>query len=188
MTPPSLQRTRPSRPLAGRITDLGTCGGIEASRDNHRRITMKKIPPLLLLLALPVLVSARLMQAWSYQEMFDKADLVVIAKPVATKDTTETNTLPNIRPDIKVIGLATDFEVRTLMKGSNTNRFVLHHYRLAKTNEFMINGPNLVGFDSAQHNSFLLFLANESDGRYARVTGQTDPGLFSVLKLEGVAQ
>ena len=74
------------------------------------------------------------------------------------------------------------------MKGEKTNRFVLHHYRLAKTNELMINGPNFVGFDPAQHNSFLLFLTKESDRRYAPVTGQTDPGLFSVLKLEGVAQ
>ena len=149
---------------------------------------MKKILPLLLLIALPVFVSARLMQAWSYQEMFDKADMVVIAKPTATKDTAETNILPNIGPDIKVKGLATDFDVRTVMKGDRTNRFVLHHYRLAKTNELMLNGPNLVGFDLAKHESFLLFLTKESDGRYAPVTGQTDPGLLSVLKLDGIAE
>jgi len=67
---------------------------------------MKRILPLLLLIALPVLVSARLIQSWSYQEMFDKADLVVIAKPVATKDTAETSTLPDIGPEIKLRGLA----------------------------------------------------------------------------------
>lgn len=144
---------------------------------------MKRILPLLLTIAVPILVNARIMQAWSYQEMFDQADLVVIATPVATRGTEESSTLPNIRPDVKVAGLATDFEVRTVMKGDKTSKFVLRHYRLAETNKPMLNGPNLVSFDSAQHNCFLLFLTKEPDGRYAPVTGQTDPGLFSVLKL-----
>ena len=156
---------------------------------DHARVTiMKKVIALLLVFAVPGLVMARLMQSWSYQEMFDKADFVAIAKPVATRITTETNTLPNISPTLRVVGLATDFEVRTVMKGERTNKFVLHHYRLAKPDELMINGPSLVSFDGPQHHSFLLFLTRESDGRYAPVTGQTDPALFSVLKLDGIAR
>ena len=149
---------------------------------------MKGCLPMLLLLALPAFVSGRLMYGWSYEEMFEQADLVVIAKPVATKETAETNTLPDIRPDIKVIGLATEFEVRTVMKGNVTNRFVLHHYRFAETHEAMPMDPHLVSFDAAKQNCFLLLLTRESDGRYAPVSGQTDPGVFSVLKLEGFAR
>lgn len=158
-----------------------------ASRDIHRQMTMKRILTLVLLLAIPVLVTARLMQSWSYQEMFDKADLVAIAKPVSTKVTAEKGKLPHF--SLELTGLSTEFETRTVMKGDKTtNRFVLHHYRLAKPNGPVTNGPNLVAFDPAQHHSFLLFLTKEADGRYAPVTGQTDPGVFSVIKLEGVAQ
>ena len=39
------------------------------------------------------------------------------------------------------------------------------------------NGIHYVG-----HETFLMFLVKETDGRYAPVTGQTDPGL-SVLSL-----
>jgi hypothetical protein len=52
----------------------------------------------------------------------------------------------------------------------------------------MKNGPNLATFDPGQHHRFLLFLRREADGRYCPVSGQTDPTLFSVVKLEGVAQ
>ena len=42
-------------------------------------------------------------------------------------------------------------------------------------------------FDPKKHESSLLFLKKEADGRYAPVCGQNDPGLFSVLRLEGIA-
>ena len=35
---------------------------------------------------------------------------------------------------------------------------------------------------------FILFLKLESDGRYAPVSGQTDPALFDVVKLNGMAR
>src|SRR5260221_611500 len=42
-------------------------------------------------------------------------------------------------------------------------------------------------FDPKKHESYLLFLKKEADGKYAPVCGQNDPGLFSVLRLEGIA-
>lgn len=150
---------------------------------------MQRILALLLLLAVPAVMNARLMQAWSYQEMFDKADLVVIARPLSTKDTTEKAGLPPFGPQVEVTGLSTEFEQRTVLKGDKTlTKFVLHHYRLARPKEVVTNGPHLVAFEPASPRVFLLFLVKEPDGRYAPVTGQTDPGLFSVIRLEGIAQ
>jgi hypothetical protein len=88
-----------------------------------------------------------------------------------------------------VIAVSTEFETRVIMKGDKaTNRFVLHHYRLAKGDGPVVNGPNFVAFNSASHQCYLLFLKKEADGRYTPVTGQRDPALFSAIKLEGIGR
>jgi hypothetical protein len=142
-----------------------------------------------LMLATGFLAQARLMRSWSYQELFDQADIVVIAKPVATQDTSEQAVLPDIAPDVHVVGLSTDFDASVVMKGDKSmKKFVLHHYRLANPKESMDNGPSLAFFEPKTYSRFLLFLHRESDGRYAPVSGQTDPTSFSILKIDGVAQ
>jgi hypothetical protein len=88
-----------------------------------------------------------------------------------------------------VVGLSTEFEISVVMKGDKSaKKATLHHYRLADPKELMMNGPNLVSFGPKEHARFLLFLHREADGRYAPVSGQTDPSLFSVLKLDGMAE
>jgi hypothetical protein len=125
---------------------------------------------------------------WSFQEMFDKSELIVIAEPVSTKETHEHRVLPDVSPPTRVVGLSTEFEARLVLKGSKEIRtFVLHHYR-PEQEETSINEPALVTFKGKQHTPFLLFLIKEPDGRYAPVTGQTDPGLFSVIELQSMAQ
>lgn len=140
---------------------------------------------LLLVLAVPTLVNARVVQEWTYQEMFDKADLVVIAQVVFSKDTDERNILLD---DIKVIGVLTDFKTSLILKGpKNLMAFQFHHYRLqSQKDENIVNGPDLVRIGS-ERPMFLLFLHKESDGKYAPVTGQTDPASYSVLELKGAA-
>ena len=150
---------------------------------------MRRFLTLLLLLALPLVVAARVVRAWSYQEMFDQADLVVIAKPTATGDAEDKGRVTDFSRPYEVIAVATEMEARVIMKGEKTtNRFVLHHYRLAQRDGPVVNGPNFVAFDPKGHHAFLLFLKKEADGRYAPVTDQRDPALFSVLRLEGFAR
>jgi len=48
----------------------------------------------LFLLMLPGALVARPMEEATYQEMFNKADLVLIARPLSTNDTDERTTLP----------------------------------------------------------------------------------------------
>jgi hypothetical protein len=135
------------------------------------------------------LAHARLTKLWTYQELHDQADLIVIAKHISTTNTTEQAILPNIAPDVHVIGLSSEFDVEAVMKGDATlKKLVLHHYRLADTKELMDNGPDLASFDTDHYNTrYLLFLHREPDGRYAPVSGQTDPAQVSILRLDGDA-
>jgi hypothetical protein len=117
--------------------------------------------------------------------MFDKADLVVIAKPVTTNDTSERTTLPG---DLQVTGVNTKFDVLLVLKGGKLKDFVLHHYRLSNEREAILNGPVLVRFQATQGPPYLLFLSKEADGRYAPTTDQIDPGASSVIELHGASR
>jgi hypothetical protein len=146
---------------------------------------MKRLTIVLMLLAAALLAQARLVSSWSFQKLHDQADLVVIAKYISTKDTAEQAVLPNITPDNHVIGLSSEFDIEVVMKGDESlKKLVLHHYRLAP-NQVFENGPDLASFDSKHHATrYLLFLRRESDGRYAPVSGQTDPARDSILRLD----
>src|SRR5947208_15195481 len=103
---------------------------------------MKRIIIGLTILAAALLAQARSMRTWSYQELYDLADLIVIAKPISTQDTSEKAVLPNISPDVHVVGLSTQFDISVVMKGDkNLRKCVLHHYRLANPNEMLDKGP-----------------------------------------------
>jgi len=131
-----------------------------------------------------------------FQEMFDKADLVVIATVLRSKDTSErkklfeiqklpTDHLEQFQDD--VIGVETEFKIRVRLKTPKDfpvpdtvagTRFFLHHYRMAGTRE---PDPNFI--DPKTGHNFLMFLVREKDGRFAPVTGQYDPAVLSVLEL-----
>jgi hypothetical protein len=147
--------------------------------------------------AMPNRTQARLMTVFSYQEMFEKSDLVVIATPKdKTTDTSEQAFLPNISvqdtdgkiSEVKSIGVETVFAVAATFKGDKaTKQFTLHHYRGAQAGAGVSgNGPSLVFFDpsdTSQLNSYLLFLVREPDGRFAPTGGQTDPGYKAISRL-----
>jgi hypothetical protein len=49
------------------------------------------------------------MKDWSFEEMFSKSDLVVIATPIATFETGERTALKEIGPPpVEVLGLSTE--------------------------------------------------------------------------------
>ena len=75
------------------------------------------------------------------------------------------------------------------MKGAQSaKKATLHHYQLADPKQLMMNAPSLASFDAQQPTRYLLFLHREQDGRYSPVSGQTDPLMFSVVKLEADAE
>jgi hypothetical protein len=130
------------------------------------------------------------MEGGTYQQMYDKADLVVIAKPLSDKDTQERTMLPGWEY-IHVVGVNTEFEVRLVLKGNEkVRKLVLHHYKIDDTLEPLpiADGPTLARFGPTEHNGYLLFLIKQPDGRYAPASGQVDPAAFSVIKLSSVTE
>jgi hypothetical protein len=131
-------------------------------------------------------------QQWTYQQMFEKADLVVKAEWVSTKDTDERSTLRDT--DVKGMGVTSEFEIHFVVKGpKDVKKFELHHYKFQDEDDaFRAYPPQLIriippvtrdGRHYPGGGEFLLFLIKELDGRYAPVTGQTDPAVSSVLQL-----
>ena len=156
--------------------------------------------PALLLLIIAVTDSIRarvIIGGLSFQQMFEKADLVVIATVRKTKDTSERKKLINVDVDAghtlpsdqfqdEVIGVETEFAVRLTLKGSkDVKKLLLHHCRLSiEENRWGYGAPNLLEIPPQGHPTFLMFLVKEKDDRYAPVTGQFDPAVLSVLQLQ----
>jgi hypothetical protein len=153
------------------------------------RMRARVIPALLVVLATVGTASARITVAWTYQQMWDKADLVVIAYGVSTRDTAERTTLNDLEPHVPVIDVVSEFKTSLVLKGKrDTGTFQLHHYRFASAHDQLAaNSPDLVRL-SKTHLPFLMFLVKEPDGRYAPVTGQTDPASHSVIEIKGAAE
>jgi hypothetical protein len=127
------------------------------------------------------LLLARLTEHLSDQQIFDKADLVVIATVVSTTSTNEHTTLPNVSPPVTVVGLTSEFDICVTLKGAAEIKKVQVHYYEA--NGEFTNGPELIEIPQGKYPTYLLFLIKENDGRYAPATGQTDPSGSSVFLL-----
>jgi len=141
-----------------------------------------------ILFAATGLAAARIIGIWSYQELLDKSELVVLATPTSTNDTKEHINLPGFTGQ-PVVGVETRFAVSAVLKGDQTPKeLVLHHYRPERV--VVPNGPTCISFTPAEnpasiHRTYILFLLREADGRYTPVVGQADPGL-AIKELGGV--
>src|SRR2546425_9191479 len=91
--------------------------------------------------------------------------------------------LTNLTPHVSVVGRETIFNVREVQKGDKTlKQILLRRYRLLDPSAPMRNGPSLLEFGGRIDELFLLYLVKEPDGRFAPITGQTDPA-FSVVNV-----
>lgn len=135
-------------------------------------------------------LEGRLTQHWTYQEMFNKSDLVVIAAFLSSKDKSEHAVLPDYKPPLIVAEVLTKFEANLVLKGpKDVKRFQLHHYRYkSDADEWAVSDTPFLVKIPKYSPSFLLFLTRQSDGNYVPVTGQTDPAILSVLELTGGAE
>ena len=147
---------------------------------------MKTFLTVILALGLTLEVQGEVLRRRSYQQMSDKADLVVIAKPLESKDTSERLL---IRGYINAVGVETDLEIRAVFKGdSKLRKVVLHYYRLPSDHPTMIGGPSFVYFEDKKPDLFLLFLERNADGRYSPVFGQETAMGSAVVQLLGYAE
>jgi Ankyrin repeats (many copies) len=142
---------------------------------------------LLILAATTFVADARIINILSFRDMEKRADLIIVGRPLSTKDTDEHSILPHIAPDIPVIGMSSEFEVSIVLKGdSSLKKVVVHHYRLANPGQPLFNGPTLASFDPTESTRYMIFLQREPDGRYAPMD-QVDPVLTSIFKLNDAA-
>ena len=145
------------------------------------------------LLLIVTVCLARPVQMFDYDKMTAKADLVIIATPVAIKRLEEKCDLPGVRwnnQPIRVLGLETTFEVSVCFKGKlpakKKPKVVLHHYRLENPQLAEVpNAVQLLHLKAGDRSQYLMFLKREKDGRYAPFNGQTDP-IYSVEKLQNM--
>jgi len=154
----------------------------------HKTILMS-----LVLLSLPLLLHARPVPMWSYEELFKQSDLVVIAQPTNSVEVADRMQ----KWQSEFIGINTTFKIDHVVKGNlESTDLTMLHYRM-KPGQLMPNGPCLVSFrmqsllytvengpkvEGSGPATYLLFLKKLDDGRYEAVTGQIDP-VFSVKEL-----
>jgi hypothetical protein len=125
---------------------------------------------------------ARLVEVFKYQDYFDKADFIVIARPISrTADVNQKSILDEIQGthiSADPLGVETKFEVTKVIKGdAKVTHFVLHHYReSAKPDSHLIqmDGPDVISFYPDRYGDCLMFLAKEKSGRFVPFSGQMD--------------
>lgn len=142
---------------------------------------MKISLTLVALVAVAGICHARICPHWTYEQLTEGADLVVIATPTETKDTDKTvfpdigsvDAAGNVSP-VPAVGIETKFKVLAVLKGDkNQKDFVLYH--LKEVNKPGRGSAATVSFNPKEQRRYLLFLKHEADGRFVSLTGQVDP-------------
>jgi hypothetical protein len=158
--------------------------------------------------------SARKVEDWPYQRLFQQADIVVIAGAIDSVSHEENWTEPLFDPK-QFKGVSTQLRVISTVKGTPTQIIKVLHYKYADSNMRINDGPGLISFlsrpvsinvhplqDSEQNPKaplirrvsgnpapeYLLFLKKRQDGSYEAVSGQVDPTLSVrvLLDLEAI--
>jgi hypothetical protein len=140
------------------------------------------------LLCLPSSSVARQFQHWTYNRLFKKADVVVIASPLATGNTDDREA--DSRWSARLVGQNTTFTVHRTLKGTvKAQPLTVLHFRLKdgtlpqdgpRLIAFRTKGPTIEGGQSIKFKAdlgrpdYLLFLKAREDERYAPVSGHMD--------------
>ena len=170
------------------------------------------IPAILIAgLLLSTTTSARQLELWPYERLFQQADIVIIAGAINSVPNEQEWAEPLFDPQ-KFIGVESQLRVSSTLKGSPPNTIKVVHYKYADPNTPINDGPGLISFLSgpvsidvhsleakerelkvlsqkrvSRNNTpeYLLFLKQRQDGSYQAVSGQVDP-TFSVRAIFNV--
>jgi hypothetical protein len=156
-------------------------------------------------------VKARVHEVWPTAKLTAKADIIVIARHISTKDAMIGEKAPEQFSDL--VGVESRFKVLAVLKGKlEKQEITLFHFRYPKTawqgegragvararvkvrTELIsfaqtpdLDGPGLLRFERDPDEDpprYLMFLKKRKDGRYECVSAQVDPDV-SVNKLVG---
>ena len=165
----------------------------------------KLITTALVLLTCVLTAVGRLLPNWPYEKLFTEADVVVIAEPLSTIDTTDVFSFGDYKPE-DFTGMNTKLRVSYSLKGDVKNGEIsVLHFRYSDKLHMVADGALFVHFriktraykGEVFHQSskdgnpdepervdklltppdYLLFLKRRSDGRYEPVSGQYDSAL-----------
>lgn len=129
---------------------------------------------IIFLLTWPQPGQAYLMQMQTYSDMFERADVVVIATAVATEELEDNLNVDQPKQVTDLITtVATEFKVAYVLKGkmdSSTFRFIHLHRKDGNPvpGSFGAVGTFFVDFNSKENknHSFVLFMNRREDGTY----------------------
>ena len=154
---------------------------------------MKRVFTVLLASLCTTACFGRLLPNWSYDLLARKADLIIVATPVAVRDTAPKTEFPKLagtrldrdRTRVPAIWIETTFERLAVLKGDDPGpQLVLHHLRWPDNSGLISDGPQFVSFETIQKKTYLLFLKKEGD-RWVPLTGQVDP-VYAIKDLREV--
>jgi hypothetical protein len=144
-------------------------------------MNIHQTPFLALFLALVIpasSVSARPVKIWSFEELNEKADLVIVGTAISSADA-KGLAYPEAKADTWV-SVDTVFQIDSTLKGDlKTDKVTVRHNRYyGNTPEItIIDGPSsFIEFNTKLKNQYLIFLKRTDDGSYVPLTGQYDPG------------
>lgn len=122
---------------------------------------------------------AYLHRGWSSKELIEKADLIVIATPIAKSQATgKSMILEGVKPDMEVIEMKTNFEIKGTLKGKlKVKNFTLTHYYYKNPPKIYRGCPALRKYKTDEfYREYLMFLkSGEENGIYTPMSGQKDP-------------
>jgi hypothetical protein len=127
--------------------------------------------------------AAELGEDWSYERLFKKADLVVIARPTANERRSERLVLKD--QQVTLGRVVSTFSINHRLKSNCEEKIKVFHFEVIEFhNTFPLGSPSLVQFrdKSIKANvgssilglpppEYLLFLKKRSDGNYELVSG-----------------
>jgi hypothetical protein len=146
-----------------------------------------------MLLAAAITAGGQLSYLWTFEERTAKADLIVIAQPIATTDTGRRTVHPSLHPDLPVIELETELKVLSTLKGQSDPVIRLKHYRIDMDewkrrhgDAGFVNAGTHLSFDTAKNSkaAYLLFLTVTDGRRFEPLSGHTFP-TDTVFRLDG---
>lgn len=118
------------------------------------------------------LADARITRDWPYKDLFEQADLVVMAEATAITPTKD-QLNEKFWDGEGWFGQNGQFAIKHILKGKEEAKKIdVLHFR---TDNQYPNGPQLAKF--RLKNEYLLFLKSRTDGRYEPLSGQIDPVL-----------
>lgn len=128
--------------------------------------------------------SARPVKIWPFEELNEKADLVIVGSAISSADA-KGFTYPDAKADT-LVSVDTVFHIDCTLKGDlkSDNVTVSHNRYYGKEAEItIIDGPSFIEFNTKLKNQYLIFLKRADDGSYKPLTGQYDPdNSFFVLQ------